>query len=96
MSVQSAKDFLQRIETDQALREQVEAAADPEVRRQIIHQAGFDFTMDEFTQAVNERVQAAGRELTPEELQQVAGGWCPLHWCPKLLCPYHNCSPKAV
>jgi len=96
MSLQSAKDFLQKMETDQALRERVEAAADLEDRLQTIRTAGFDFTMDEFKQAVNERVQAAGRELTPEELQEVAGGWCPLHWCSRLLCPYHNCSPKAV
>jgi predicted ribosomally synthesized peptide with nif11-like leader len=82
MSAQSAKDFLKRIETDQ-----LEAAADLEARRQIIKEAGFDFTVDEFKQAVAELAAAAGKELTPEELQEIAGGTARISWCTS-----HHCS----
>ena len=87
MSVQSAKDFLQKIETDQTLKEQLEAAADQEARMKLIRAAGFDFTVDDFKQAVAELSAAAGKELTPEELQDIAAGggrvgwWCPLKAC---------------
>jgi predicted ribosomally synthesized peptide with nif11-like leader len=82
MSVQSARDFIKRIETDEDLKEQLEAAPDHETRRQIVQSAGFDFTEDEFKQMVDELAAAASQELTEEELQEVAGGrigWCPLH-----------------
>jgi len=88
MSVQSAKDFLQKIETDQTLKEQLEAAADQEARMKLIRAAGFDFTVDDFKQAVAELSAAAGKELTPEELQDIAAGagrtgniWCWRHAC---------------
>jgi len=74
VSRQSAKDFLKRIETDRVLRDQLEAASEPEARRQIIQKAGFDFTMEEYEQVAEEMAAAAGKPLTPEELQQVAGG----------------------
>ncbi|MDD2901329.1 MAG: Nif11-like leader peptide family natural product precursor [Syntrophales bacterium] len=90
MSIQSARDFLQRIETDQPLQERLEAAADLEARRQIIRAAGFDFTLDEFKEATRELAAAAGRELTPEELQQVAGGSGGVGWGCSKKCPYHS------
>jgi predicted ribosomally synthesized peptide with nif11-like leader len=74
MSVQSAMDFIKHIETDPALRERLDAAGDDETRRQIIQTSGFDFTRDEFKQAVAEISTTADQELTPEELQQIAGG----------------------
>ncbi|RJR43258.1 MAG: Nif11-like leader peptide family natural product precursor [Deltaproteobacteria bacterium] len=75
MSVQSAKDFLKRIHTDQALRHQLDAAADLSARKQVLKEAGFDFTVAEYQQVVEELAAAAGKELTPEELQGVAGGF---------------------
>ncbi|RJR43256.1 MAG: Nif11-like leader peptide family natural product precursor [Deltaproteobacteria bacterium] len=84
MSVQSAKDFLKRIGADQAFKDRVAAAPDHEARQQIVKAAGFDFTLDEYKQMVDELAAATGQELTPEELQGVAGGvgrvgWCPFH-----------------
>ena len=80
MSIVSAKDFLQKIGTDQALKARLEAAAGNEARLQIIQAAGFDFTLEEFKQAVTEMAAAAGKELTPEELQDIAGGAGRLGW----------------
>ncbi len=90
MSVESAKDFIRKIETDAALKARLEAATDDAARRQIIQAAGFEFTHDEFKQAVAEISAAAGQELSPEELNDLAAGtgragWCPMHGKPS--CP---------
>lgn len=95
MSIQSAKDFLERSETDQDLKDRLKTAADLEARRQIIQAAGFDFTLEEFKQAVDELAKAAGQELAPEELQKIAGGtgragFCPFHGCQD--CPSFSCA----
>ena len=81
MSIQSARDFINQIETDQALKERLEATADHEARLQIIQAAGFDFTLEEFKQAVTKLAAAAERQMTPEELQNIAGGAAPGRWC---------------
>jgi predicted ribosomally synthesized peptide with nif11-like leader len=83
MSMQSAKDFLKKIKTDQALEKKLEAA-DPKARPQIVKDAGFDFTREEFDTAAKE--MGGAQELSAEELQGVAGGagragsWCVFNW----------------
>jgi len=74
MSMQSARDFLKKVQTDKALKERLEAEPDLDVRKKIIQAAGFDFSLSEYRQAVEEVAVAAGEQLTPEELEQVAGG----------------------
>jgi len=74
MSMQSAKDFLQKIKTDQALQEKVKAASGLEARQRIIEAAGFDFTLAEYKQAIEGAAAAAGKELSAEQLEAVAGG----------------------
>jgi len=92
MSIQSAKEFVQKFNADQTLKERLEAAANHEARLQLIQAAGFDFTMEEFKQAVAELSDAAGQELTPEELRNIAGGvglpGCWLHSS----CPHNVCT----
>jgi predicted ribosomally synthesized peptide with nif11-like leader len=79
MSVESARDFLLRVETDKALKDRLEAVPDLKSRWRIIQANGGDFSMEEFKQAVEEMKAASGQELTPEELRDIAGGggWCP-------------------
>ncbi|MDD2901325.1 MAG: Nif11-like leader peptide family RiPP precursor [Syntrophales bacterium] len=74
MSLQSAKDFLKKIETDEALHDRLKAASNLEARQQISKAAGFDFTLAEYRQAVEGTAAAAGQELTAEQLEAVAGG----------------------
>ncbi|RJR43268.1 MAG: Nif11-like leader peptide family natural product precursor [Deltaproteobacteria bacterium] len=74
MSIQSAKDFLKKIENDKPLQDRLKAEADLEARQRIIKEAGFDFTLAEYRQAVGEAAAAAGKELTAEELEAMAGG----------------------
>ncbi len=93
MSLQSAKDFIKQIETDQALKERLEAAADDEACQQIIQASGFDFSRAEFKQAVAEISTAAGQELSAEELDDIAAGtgragWCVTHDS----CSSHGCK----
>ncbi len=74
MSVQSVRDFLKRIATDQALQDRLEAAPGLETRQTIIKAAGFDFILEEYKQVIEELAVAAGKELTPEELKKIAAG----------------------
>ncbi|MDD2901327.1 MAG: Nif11-like leader peptide family RiPP precursor [Syntrophales bacterium] len=74
MSLQAARDYLKKIKTDQALQEKVKAATDLEARQRLIKAAGFDFTLAEYRQAIEGAAAAAGKELTAEQLEAVAGG----------------------
>ncbi len=78
MSLQSARDFLQRIESDPELKGRLETAPDLESRWRIIQAAGGGFTLEEFRQVVEEIKEATARELTREELESIGGGggWC--------------------
>lgn len=76
MSVQAAKDFLKKLEAEPGFKAKFQEAPDQAARLQMAQAAGFDFNMDEFRQAVKEvTAAAADQELTPEQLQGVAGGW---------------------
>lgn len=66
MSIESAKLFVETVKTDKALSERLAQAASNEERAQIVKDAGFSFTQEELAEAKG--------ELTPEELDKVAGG----------------------
>ncbi|MDD2901324.1 MAG: Nif11-like leader peptide family RiPP precursor [Syntrophales bacterium] len=74
MSIDAARNFLKRIDTDQALQERLKTAPGLEARKKIIRAAGFEFNLAEYKQAIEEAAAAAGQELTAEELEAVAGG----------------------
>ena len=78
MSLESARDFLKKIQTDQAFRERLEAAPGLEARWQMIQAAGIDFTQEEFEKVVKEMMTNAETELTAEDLEEITGGvgWC--------------------
>jgi predicted ribosomally synthesized peptide with nif11-like leader len=78
MSLQSARDFLERIDSDHALRERLEAAPNLESRWKIIQAAGIDFTREEFEQVVEEMMAQSSQDLTSEDLDEISGGvgWC--------------------
>ncbi|RJR43261.1 MAG: Nif11-like leader peptide family natural product precursor [Deltaproteobacteria bacterium] len=78
MSLQAARNFLRRIEADQALKDRLGATPDPESRWRIVQTTAGDFTLEEFRQAMEEMQAACGQDLTPEDLQEITGGagWC--------------------
>jgi predicted ribosomally synthesized peptide with nif11-like leader len=84
MSVQAARDFLKQLETDKPLQEKLKAAPDLAARQQIIKAAGFDFSITDYKQVVEELTLAAGQEISPEESQKIAAG---LGWRSGVVCP---------
>ena len=68
MSKESAAKFLQALIDDEELRERT-AAMKPEEAIFFAKEMGYDFTLEEFTEVMNE-----DRELAPEELDSAAGG----------------------
>jgi predicted ribosomally synthesized peptide with nif11-like leader len=73
MSQEGARAYVERVTSDEAFRNQVAAAPDPEARRQLVEAAGFDVEP-----ADQETIRAAlgegSMELTDEELAGVSGG----------------------
>lgn len=78
MSIESAKDFYDRLATDEAFRIQLLNAANEE-RTAIIQAAGYDFTPEEWESATAEilAVAEANPELDEAELEAIAGGVFP-------------------
>ena len=75
MTIESAKAFYQRMTKDDIFRTPFEEASNKEERQQLIKDAGYDFTADEWQEAVIE-IQAAdsNEELSEEALETIAGG----------------------
>lgn len=75
MSVESAKDFYQKMTEDDAFRTPFEAASTREERQQLIRDSEYNFTAEEWQEAVIQ-IQAASsdEELNEEELEAIAGG----------------------
>jgi predicted ribosomally synthesized peptide with nif11-like leader len=75
MSIESAKDFYQRMTEDSNFRTPFESASTKEERQQLIRDAGYDFTTEEWQEAITE-IQTAdsNEELQEEDLEAIAGG----------------------
>jgi predicted ribosomally synthesized peptide with nif11-like leader len=75
MTIENAKSFYQRMTEDSDFRTPFESASTKEERQQLIQDAGYDFTANEWQAAVAE-IQAAdpNEELQEEELEAIAGG----------------------
>jgi predicted ribosomally synthesized peptide with nif11-like leader len=75
MTIENAKAFYQRMTEDKDFRTPFEEASTKEERQQLIKDAGYDFTADEWEEAITE-IQAtdSNEELQEEELEAIAGG----------------------
>jgi len=67
MSVQSAKEFIEKISKDEEFKKSYVALETSEARENCKKEAGFDFTKEEFDEAKS--------ELSDDDLDDVAGGW---------------------
>ena len=74
MTVEQAKAFIEKLESDEAFRSQIETASDDAARLQMAHEAGYEFTVEEFNNIVTEMAGAVDEELSEEQLEAVAGG----------------------
>jgi len=68
MSKEAASKFVQAILNDEELRQRTEKMK-PKDAVPLGKEMGYDFTLEEFTDVMNE-----GRELSPDELEAAAGG----------------------
>ena len=71
MSVEQAKAFIEKLDSDAAFRNRVVTADDNEARLNIAREAGYDFSMEELQQSVPAQVE---EELSEDELEALAGG----------------------
>ncbi|MEQ8192164.1 MAG: Nif11-like leader peptide family natural product precursor [Candidatus Eremiobacterota bacterium] len=68
MSLESAKAFVEKINTDEDFRNKVTGCKDQETRTSFVKSQGFDFTADD--------IKLAQGELGEEVLDAIAGGGC--------------------
>ena len=66
MTMQKARDFLERMRADPTLAARMASTASPEARWTLALSLGFDFTPEE--------LDAAKKELSDEELDRIGGG----------------------
>lgn len=68
MSIESAKEFYEKIQKDDTLRAKLEAAS-KEDRPQILKDAGYDFTKEEIKEVAEDNT-----ELSADDLEKISGG----------------------
>jgi predicted ribosomally synthesized peptide with nif11-like leader len=68
MSIQSARDFLTKVSTDEKFREGLGGCKTRAEQQQLAQGAGFEFTGDE--------IRAASEELQDADLDVISGGCC--------------------
>ena len=72
MSVEQAKAFMEKLDSDKTFLTQVAGAGSDESRLELAQEAGFNFTTEELASAMGE---SASEELSEDELEGVAGGY---------------------
>lgn len=70
MSQEAVQAFVERVNDDEAFRDELVAAGDNDARLRIARAAGFDLTADDFTRLRAQHME----ELSEEDLQLIAGG----------------------
>ena len=73
MSEEQLSAFLEQVKADTSLQDKLKAAASPEAAIDIAKAAGFSITAEDI-----QSLQSATVELSDEELDGAAGGWCGL------------------
>ena len=71
MSVEQAKAFIEKLNSDEIFLNQIAGAGSDEARLQMAKEAGFEFSTEELTSVID---QFTSEELSEEELDAVAGG----------------------
>ncbi len=84
MSIESAKAFLEKIQSDEDFKNKIGAMESKEERIEFIKSEGFDFTEEEFNQV--------RKELSPEALDQAAGGKHCMYTHESERCPKIHCN----
>jgi predicted ribosomally synthesized peptide with nif11-like leader len=94
MSLESVKQFYERLAQDESFHQAIQSVQSKDECRQIVKQAGFDFTLAEFEEytsefVINKASDSSINELNELELSAVVGGFMSLNPLP----PYGH-SPE--
>ena len=71
MSIENAKSFIEKLNSDETFLKQIAGAGSDEARLEVAQEAGFEFSTEELTSVID---QFTSEELSEEELDVVAGG----------------------
>ena len=79
MSLENVKSFYKHLEENEAFRDQIKAAENKEECSQIVKEAGFDFTLEEYEEYTYQLLESTNSEdeiqdLGEKELAAVFGG----------------------
>ncbi|MBW4615628.1 MAG: Nif11-like leader peptide family natural product precursor [Desmonostoc vinosum HA7617-LM4] len=79
MSLENVRAFYERLVNDEAFRTQVQSVTNPHEGSQIVKEAGYDFTQEEFEEYTTQILESnAGegelRDVDEAELETVVGG----------------------
>ena len=74
VALQSAKDFLAKMQADPSFAQKVVEASSRDERRALIGAQGFEFTLTELESAVAEVTDSLSEELSAADLASVSGG----------------------
>ena len=76
MALKAAKELLKNLQSDLEFKAKLKGAADKSAWHQLAKAAGFDCTLEEYKQAVEEMTASREKgELTEDQLKNVAGGY---------------------
>ncbi|MGB6299678.1 MAG: Nif11-like leader peptide family RiPP precursor [Rivularia sp. (in: cyanobacteria)] len=81
MTITAAKTFLEKVEQDQALLDELtqalQAEQNPQAVMQLASEKGYDFSLEELQAEINkyQAQQTESEELSDEDLETVAGGF---------------------
>ena len=88
MSEEQLKAFLEKVKSDTNLQEKLKAADDAEAVAEIAKEAGFSISVDDITQAQS--------ELSDQDLEGVAGGFCIQSANPRPFVTYNYHTPNCL
>lgn len=74
MTVESARAFYERMDSDETFRTQFQTAASSDERRAILQAAGYDFTPEQWEAALAQISESSNEEFSEVELTAVSGG----------------------
>ena len=87
MSEEQLKAFLEKVQSDTSLQEQLKAAANSDAVLAIAKEAGFSISAEDINKAQS--------EISDEELESVAGGYCIWSIFTKYLGTCYSCGGTA-
>lgn len=83
MSLENVRAFYEKLASDEAFRQEIQTVDSKDAGREILQNAGFDFTSEEFEEYTEQLLESNTanedlKDLNPQELEAVFGGAIPV------------------